>query len=365
MKVLHLPTTVGGQAWGLAQGERAIGLDSQVLSLYDNYIHYPADFAYNLDRRGRIGRLVGHVQAFLRFRSGFDAYHFNYGSSLIHFLNRGILLWDLPFYDRKARKVFTFNGCDARQKYSTMARNKMRNTPAACFVADCYGGMCNSGAMDRYRSRAIEKMNEHADHVFAMNPDLLHFLPAEKSTFLPYVVAGFNEIKEKSGHFFHNDRIRIIHAPTQRGAKGSAHIIRALDALKAEMGNRLEVTIVEGLSHDRALEVYRQADLFIDQALIGWYGGVAVEVMKMGVPVACFINDDHLQMIDARMREELPLLRINPFTILDDLKTILHARDQLPEIGRKAKAWVERWHAPERIAAISAAAYQGLPLPAL
>lgn len=359
MKVLHLPSSVGGQASGLAHGERAIGIDSRVLYLYDNYIHYPADYTYHLERRGKIGRLAGHASAFLRFRTGFDVYHFNYGSSLIHFLNRGVRLWDLPFYDRSARKIFTFNGCDARQKYPTMQRNRSKNAPAACFMPNCYGGMCNSGSLDRQRRLAIDKAAEYAHHMFAVNPDLLYFLPAEKSSFLPYAVAGFDDIAPKTEPFCPKRRIRVVHAPTQREAKGSGLILRALDDLKSEFGDRLEVCVVEGLSHADALATYRTADLFIDQVLIGWYGGVAVEVMKMGIPVACFINDDHLAMIDPAMARGLPILRVNPFQLVEQLRPLLQEPEQLAEHGVRARTWVEHWHAPTRIARITAAAYLG------
>src|SRR5207248_11483529 len=140
------------------------------LSLYDSSQQYPSDYSWHLERRSYLLRLTGHLAAFLRYRSGFDAYHFNYGSSLIHFLGRGVRLWDLPFYDSRARKVFTFNGCDARQKYPTMERAALSGSPAACLDAACYGGMCNSGRMDRNRRLAIEKATRHADHFFAVNP---------------------------------------------------------------------------------------------------------------------------------------------------------------------------------------------------
>ena len=38
MKILHLPTSVGGNSWGLAQGEKALGLDSKVLIDSNNWV---------------------------------------------------------------------------------------------------------------------------------------------------------------------------------------------------------------------------------------------------------------------------------------------------------------------------------------
>ena len=39
--------------------------------------------------------------------------------------------------------------------------------------------------------------------------------------------------------------------------------------------------VVENTPHTKALKIYEEADIVIDQVLIGWYGGFGVEVMKM------------------------------------------------------------------------------------
>lgn len=359
MKVLHLPTSVGGQAFGLSCGERAIGVDARVLTLQDTNFRYPSEYPLHLERRSFPGKLVGLINAFLRYRSGFDAYHFNYGGSLIHSLDRGILLWDLPFYDKAARKVFTFNGCDARQKYPTMARAADLGCQAACFDPGCYGGMCNSGRMDRNRRLAIEKAARHADHFFVVNPDLLYFLPKEMTSFLPYAVAGFADIPQRFGPFAPDGRLRIIHAPTDRVAKGSRLILGALDRLKEEFPNRLETVIVEGRPHDEALRLFATADLFVDQLLVGWYGGVAVEVMKMGIPVVSFVNEAYRALVEPALAAELPVVSAGPFDLVEKLRPLLREPEQLAEIGRRSRAFVERWHDPRRLAQITTAVYRG------
>jgi len=364
MKVLHLPTSVGGMGWALAEAERAIGLDSCVLTLYQNDYQYPSDFDVHLESRGVPGRIAGHLAAFIRYRTGYDAYHFNYGSSIVHFLRRGVTLLDLPFYDSSARKVMTFNGCDARQKFPTMARNRAAGAcVAACFMDDCYGGMCNSGELDRNRRRAIDKAADHADHLFAVNPDLLYFLPGEKTTFLPYaVIASDGAAKDQ---FFADGRVHIVHAPTQRVAKGTGLVLAALDELEREMPGRVRVTLVEHRSHAEAEAIYRSADLVIDQLLVGWYGAVSVEAMRMGVPVACYINDDHLQFVPEAMARELPFLRVTPDDLLPQLRRFVAERDMASDLAARGRCFARRWHDPGLLARITEAAYSGKPIPAL
>ena len=86
----------------------------------------------------------------MKYRSQFDVFHFNYGSTLIDFRSRGIHHWDLPFYP-KAKMVFTYNGCDARQKYRTIERV----SASACHEDGCNGGICKNGRADKDREKRI------------------------------------------------------------------------------------------------------------------------------------------------------------------------------------------------------------------
>jgi len=366
MKILHLPESVGGNAWGLSRGERAIGLDSRVLTLYRGNFEYPSDISYDLDGRSRAAKFIGHLKAVLRHRSGYDAYNFNYGTSILNFPKFGMVMSDLGIFDSRARKIFTYQGCDARQKYPTMARNRdLGSRMAACFEDGCYGGMCNSGERDRQRRAAIEAAAKHAGHMFAVNPDLLYFLPKEISSFVPYTVAGYDEIRPRERPFFDDDLVRIAHAPTQRVAKGTGFILAALETLKEEFGSRIEIDVVENQPHAQALDRYRRADLFIDQALVGWYGAAAVEAMKMGIPVATFVNDDHLRFVPAEMAGSLPFLRISIADIVRPLRQFMNDREMANDLSARGRRFVARWHDPAKVATVTRAAYLGEPLPSL
>lgn len=359
MKVLHLPASVGGNAYGLAQGERKLGLDSRVLSLHKSKFNYPTDILIDLANKNLCRQLIGRIQAFLRYRTGFDIYHFNFGSSLLHAPQYKLNLFDLPFYDSKAKKIFMYQGCDARQKYPSIIRNLKSGTQVACFKTDCYEGMCNSGKLDLWRQRAIEKAAKYADHFFALNPDLMYFLPKNKTSFLPYTIANFSDLSPKETPFFVNDKIRIAHAPTQRATKGTQYVLQALEQLKTEFGNKLEIIIIENLPQEQALATYKTADLFIDQLLVGWYGAVAVEAMRLGVPVAVYINPEHLQFVPKEMVADLPFLQVNIFNLKEKIRNFILQRDMVFELSTKAKAFVEKWHDPVKVAEQVCRVYQG------
>jgi glycosyltransferase involved in cell wall biosynthesis len=295
------------------------------------------------------------IKVFFEIRNQFDIFHFNYGSSLVHFKKYSNL--DLPFYPKDSRLFVTYQGCDARQKYPTIQRIKSSGGFAACKYQTCYNGICNSGEQDKLRQNKIEKMMRYCEHAFSVNPDLLHFLPKEKSSFLPYTVPNFHNIKEKKHPFFQNDKIKIVHAPTQRVTKGSPFIIKAIEKLKEKFPDKIEFLLIENLPYDQALELYRTADLVIDQILVGWYGGFAVEVMKMGIPVAAYINEEDLKFIPKEMANDLPVINININTIENVLSKIIQNREVLQEIGLKSLQYVNKWHDPLNVASLTKKIY--------
>lgn len=349
--MLHLPTSVGGNAWGLAQGEKLLGLDSKVLIDTNNWLNYPYDFCMDFDKRSSPSMVFKMVETFFKVRKSYDIFHFNFGRSLIDIRKYGINYLDLPFY--RGKKIMTFNGCDARQKYLTMQRVNF----SACHESVCYGGMCNSGTFDTLRRKRIEIVSKTMDHIFALNPDLMYFLPQDKTTFLPYSIANWDKITNND--YIISKRIKIVHAPTDRAAKGSQYILRALSNLQKKYPN-LEVSIIEKLPYEEALKKYQEAHIIIDQVLIGWYGAFGVEVMKMGKPLAVFIRDEDLKFIPPAMAKTLKeaIININPFNIEAILASYIENSNLLHEKSKAALDYVHQWHNPLYVAGLTKRIYE-------
>lgn len=351
MKVLHLPTSVGGNSWGLAQGEKALGLDSKVLIDANNWLNYKNDICLYNQTDNKWYRLYKKIEAFLKYRNRFDVYHFNFGSSLIDFQNYGLNLVDLPFYNGK--RIMTYNGCDIRQKYPTMKRVEF----SACHQENCYNGTCNDGKQDSIRQKRLEIVNSNVEHIFALNPDLMHFLPQDKTTFLPYAVAGWEDIE--TFNFNLKKTIKIVHAPTNREVKGSKYILKTLKNLEIKYKN-LEVILIENIPYEKALKLYQEADIVIDQVLIGWYGGFGVEVMKMGKPLGVFIREEDLKFIPKEMANDLKnaVININPFNIEEELSKYLENTNLLLQKSQAALDYVYKWHDPLYVAEITKGVYE-------
>lgn len=339
-------------AWGLAQGERRLGLDSKVLTTQKHFLNYPYDISLRWEKRGGFRRFTSSLRAFTKYRNKFDVFHFNYGSTLIDFRTYGIQHWDLPFYPKNKKIVFTYNGCDARQKYKTMERVKV----ASCYEEGCYSGMCNSGARDKMREKRIHKVSKYAHHIFAVNPDLLYFLPEDISSFLPYSVSNWYDIQPIPLKIDHT--IKIVHSATDRGAKGSNYIMQALENLKKNY--KIEILFIESMPNQKALEIYKEADLLIDQVLAGWYGGFAVEGMRMGKPVGVFIREEDLKFIPKEMAKDLEeaVININPSNIGKVLEEYLQNPHLLYHKSEAGVEYVHKWHDPVYVAGITKSIYE-------
>jgi predicted glycosyltransferase len=106
------------------------------------------------------------------------------------------------------------------------------------------------------------------------------------------------------------------------------------------------------------MERYRHADLMIDQLLLGWYGGLAVECMALGVPVISYVRPSDLRQIPAGMQADLPVIGADRHTLDAVLKEWLTVRRrELPDVGVRSRKFVETWHNPVEIARLLAQDY--------
>jgi len=360
-RVIHLPMNTAGMSWGLSRAERDLGLESDVLVLRQNYLEYPADRVVLSKKTwwGKKLRSLILLREVLRIRKRYDVFHFNYGTTLIDKWKKGRPLLDLPLYKGHGRIAVTYNGCDARQKHPTMDRVPF----SACHNSACYDGKCNPRS-DELKRKRIEKFSRYADVIFAVNPDLLHFLP-EWAEFLPYTVPNWDGIETKPWRP-PGEELRIVHAPTDRAAKGSDIIIEAVRRLEGRYPGRVRFTLVENMPNTEALEIYAGADVIVDQIVVGWYGSLAVEAMKMGKPVMAFVREEDLKFLPPGMADgcRAAVISAEPDTIHEELCRLIENPGILREHREAGIEYVNAWHNPAVVAGMTRAAYERKGLPA-
>lgn len=349
LRVLHCPALVGGHAAGLALGERALGLDSQTLALEEPPYGYEADRVLFRQSAGTFERERRRWSFVLGQLRRFDVVHFNFGSTLMpaghpdaHALSRlyaslvrGL---DIRLLPRRTAVFVTYQGDDARQDAPRFSR-----LPPGYFEPQS----------DAAKRRAILRLTGRADGVFALNPDLLDVLPPSAS-FLPYASVdprAWKPVPSSTGR-----PSVVVHAPTDRAVKGTEHIVRAVEQLRAD-GLEIELVLVEGVTHAEARRALERADVVVDQLLTGWYGGIAVEAMALAKPVLAHLEPDDVARVPAKLAEELPIVPTTPETVESVLRDLLANRERLETAGRAAREFVERWHDPRRVAQTTHDAY--------
>ncbi len=362
MKVLHLPTTVGGNPQGISKHLRVLGVESENWTLTQNFFGYPVDRVIWKESDNFILREWKRFRAFFYVFQSWDAVHFNFGTTLyiqapfepssspIRNLARRLFSGYLNFMQvfelkilnwRKVPMFVQYQGDDARQ--SDFCLENFEITAATQVGSDYY-----NERTDAQKKSQIQRMSTYCTKVYGLNPDLLYVLP-ENAEFLPYSHVSFEEWEP---HYTQTiDRpLRIGHAPSNRKGKGTDFVINALEELKAE-GYAFDFVLIEGVSNAEAKLIYQDIDVLVDQLFFGWYGGLALEVMALGKPVLVYLREEDLKFIPKEMKEELPIINVHAGTIKAGLKEVLEMpREELLKLAHKSRGFAEKWHDPIAIA---------------
>ena len=361
LRVLHCPEVVGGMPGELARAERALGADSRAVAFENSVYDYPIDEVLYTPETGRLRREWKRWGLLRRALTRFDVVHFNFGRTimpdrttelpgrgplgmLVRRLYAGLFeLRDVALLKRLGKAVFvTFQGDDLRQG------DFCERHFGPAFVRELPAGYYTPATDARKRWRAA-KLARLADGLYAVNPDLMDLLPPG-AKFLRYGHLDPREWTYTPPPPPSDEGPLVIHAPTHRGVKGTRFVLEAVDKLRSE-GVRFRFELIEGLPRAEARRLFERADLLIDQLWLGWYGGLAVELMALGRPVVCNIRDDGLKFLPPGMAADVPLIRAEPATLAAVLREWLTTRrGELPKVGEASRRYVERWHDPRDVA---------------
>ncbi len=246
--------------------------------------------------------------------------------------------------------VWTY-GADVRTRDVTMALG-----PQNC-CTDCtqVGKAC---ICDRVQGeRNVARLRANGAVLFSMG-DMIEYTPGSRNDlfFWPLDLAGSHAstVQADEPQAVKPAPLRVVHAPNHREFKGTRHLEAAVAELQAE-GVPIELVMVEKLPNQEALAIYRTADVIFDQCLIGFHGYFALEAMALGKPVMCYIRKPEQYLLEP---QECPIINTHVDTLRDDLRRLVMTRDQLADIGRRGRAYVERHFSREAFAGRLQRAYQ-------
>jgi glycosyltransferase involved in cell wall biosynthesis len=338
------------------RAERLLGVEARSLVFSTYYI--TDAFDYNLSRATSIpvlGRLLPLI-VFLWACITVDRFHF--------YCDRGIL---------PSRRLFTFDfrelyvyrllgidvflwayGADVRNQ----AASRAMGNPNTCTDCDAPRRYCICD--EREAAQNMRELASLSRAMFAGMGEMFSYTPGSIDDVfywpLDLDADGGKKYRpvypEPSG-----DRpLRIVHASNHRMFKGTRFLIEAVEQLRAEQ-EPVELILVERVSNTRALELYRSADVIFDQCIMGNYGYFALEGMALGKPVMCFIRQPERYLLHP---DECPIINTHASTLKEDIRRLARRRSELPDIGRRGRAYVAEYFSLPAFARRLGAAYARL-----
>jgi len=299
LRVTHCPVNMAGIPWKNVQALRRRGIDARLV-VFKTQPFRPTEYDWNLKRPDGFlrGQLV-QLRAFAKLLPKTDVFHFYFGLTLVP---RRLQFPLLRLTRRKS--VFHFVGSDIRGK-----------TPEQL----AYTRKADARVVGSY--------------------DAVRWVP-DAEVIPPGI--DLNRYPVSPGR--NGDRPLVVHAPSGRKRKGTEFV----EAACAELPVDLE--IVHGVTHEKAVELYKRADIVVDQLNAGWYGLFAIESMALGKPVVTFLHEEAVRRTEEAFGVEVPIVNATTETLVEALRPLVESRDERLRRGKASRAYVEAVHDDEKIA---------------
>lgn len=141
----------------------------------------------------------------------------------------------------------------------------------------------------------------------------------------------------------------VMHAPSNPRLKGTEAIETALHRLAGT--GLIEYRRLEGVPNDRMPAALAEADIVVDQLVMGLYGVGACEAMAAGRVVVSYVGDDVRARVRATTGLDLPVAEAGPDTLADVVAGIVTDRDAARELAAAGPGFVREVHDGSRAAA--------------
>jgi len=325
-RVYHGPVNIAGIGRILADWQREQGnISDFVTYATDPVIVKESHFSWRLDKGRAFSSLLIMLCFFVQCLCKYDLFCFYSGCSLLPFN------LDLPFLRLFGKKiVMVYCGSDIR----LMEVEKKRNPFWQLIHSPLDGPAFDAGKKRKMRwhklwvSRVVapRELYESAAVVF---PDKM----IERDLW----VHNLLDMNAYSPHYSVHDIPLVVHAPSHQGLKGTQYIEQAVQALK-EDGYVFEYRRIENMANEEALRVYREeADIIVDQLLLGGFGTLAVEAMYYGKPVVCYLVDEAKD----RHFPDVPIVNATIENIKEQLQWLIENPEERRRLGVAGRRYVE------------------------
>lgn len=323
MKILYGSIEIANTMSIYSDALRKIGYQAFCINLYPSYLNYKADYSFNIRGENWESNKVHIINLVSYIISEFDIFHF--------FFNRTLMPDYSDMYVLKAlnKKMIMNNvGSDIRQYSKAIQMNKYWD-----LVKDTYFRSC----CEKRNVNTIKFLSKWIDYCMTFDGELMEYVQSYYKKCFSYKIPidlelyPVVDIGEK-------EKPLIVHAPTNAEVKGSKYIIETIEELKIKYD--FEFVLIKYMPHEKAKALYKQADIIIDQIIIGEHGSLAVECMAMGKPVVCWICDFSKE----KYPSDLPIVSANKDNLYEKVEMLISDFELRKELGLRGRHYVEKYH---------------------
>jgi hypothetical protein len=329
-----------------AAADRLYGYQSDTLVYRPYYV--TKDFTYNLERWWRVKPLALVIPwaVFLWAVLRYDIFQVYFDGG---FLNRTIgKRLELPLLKLLGKIVIvSAYGADVRVEKTTRALGAYN-----CCM-DCTQRLVACICDAAKAQRNLAHVHRYADLTLSMG-DMIEYTPGSRNDVFYWAI----DLKKWPyvGASPTSRPVKVIHAPNHPQFKGTRFLVDCVKQLQEE-GYAVELVLVQQMSNEAAMELYKQADIAADQFLIGWHGNFAVEAMALGKPVIAYLRKPEAYLPRGT---DCPIVSANPDTLKSALVRLIENPTLRVELGIRGRRYVEQVFSLEQVGARMDRLYRGL-----
>lgn len=205
------------------------------------------------------------------------------------------------------------------------------------------------GIVEKNRADLARWQDAGGGPVLVSTPDLLDFVPG--AAWLPLVVdvdrfAG--AAAEAALEPLARERPVVLHAPSNPLLKGTDAVEEVLSGM--ERAGLVEYRRLTGVPHARMAAFVADADVVVDQVVLGNPGVLVAEALAAGRLVVAHLSEE----VRGRFEGALPVLEADPVTLREVLEQVLGDRPTHQELAARGPGWAREHHDGRRAAAVLA-----------
>lgn len=327
MRVFHGPVNIASAGPKVARWQRESGIHAVSFATNSKAITDQADRNVTFPDHPRWRHYASRAWFFLRVALRFDVFVFYYGRTL---LPHGL---DLPMLRALGKRIIMmYCGSEARLASVERPRNPyFELLPSVVASASSDPARRKEMAWaSRWAHAAVAPRDLYDSVIQVWDPQHV----VEDIWLVNAIDLRDFELRRATV----NDPPLVIHAPSSPEIKGTSHVESAIQRLKRR-GCNFEYRRIQGVPHKDAVSMLAEADVVIDQVLVGGFGTLSVEAMAWGKPVCAFLTDE----VRSEHFPDCPIINVSVDTLEEQLAWLLNDGQARRDVGLEGRAFVEKY----------------------